>query len=251
MDRPPRLETLHHKKMKILTILALLTVFLSTFSEGQIEGNSSDLVDPSVAARNAYKSRDIRSIQAVCANVLEQHYLIKIFSNEPESQWKEEVMIELLKSPWHLDRTAGKPTPPGSRPIWLYQLAVDYLAPYLPEEGLKHNDEDTYRKLSNLEERKQLAERFREARIKRVGDEKIENNSNNGRLSANDASIPPGTDFTLFPDDDKRTESAASKSGKDNESNILVKVLSLIIGFPLLMFLIWKYRTKHPPKNTA
>jgi hypothetical protein len=237
--------------MKRLTIIALLTIWIHTISKGEIDEKSSEFTSPLLAAENAYSSKDIRSIQAICANRVSQNYLIDILSSAPESQWKEEVMIELLKSPWHLDRTAGRPTPPGTPPVRLYQLAVDYLAPYIPEEGLKHNDENTYRKLSNFEERKQLAERFRDARIKKVGDEKIENNSNNGRLSTNDASIPPGTDFTLFTDDDKRTESAASNPDKDNESNILVRLLSVVIGFTLLMFLIWKYRTKHPKKNTA
>lgn len=223
--------------MKKLIMIALLATCLSTVLKGETDENPSEFVSPLMAAQNAYNSKDIRSIRLICNNLSSQNYLIDIISSAPESRWKEEVMIELLMSPWHLDRTAGKPTPPGTPPVRLYQLAVDYLAPYIPEEGLKHSDDDTYRKLSSFEERKKLAERFREARMKSLDQEKLKNNSNNGQLSAVDATIPPGKDITLFPDDDNRTDSAPSKSNKDNKRNILVGVVSVIICIALLMVL--------------
>jgi hypothetical protein len=247
MDHPLLWEILLHKEMKIITQIFLTILCFSVFLVGQIEGLESEMHDPSVNVKNAYESKDIIRIKEICNNVSLQDLLVAVILKEPKSEWKDQVIIELLDAPWHLDRVSGKPTPPGTPPIKLYHIAVEFLAPLLPEEVLKINDDDTYRKLSNFDERKRLVEKYRKSRKGRSGIREMENNSANEPNPHGDSRIHLGNDLKKLPVEEQRSGSKEPEYENKNEGNsVRIIGLGILIGVPLLILLFRQWRTKQP-----
>jgi hypothetical protein len=149
------------KRFIIYTITLIVSNFFAIAQEP--EGAPREKSDYALA-QEAYESKNLEAIKGICEHPGKRGNLIVYLDGVPSSAWKDEVVLVVIEAPWPGDRVEGRPAPPGSpAPFRYFQLAVDLLAPALPDENLKMNDRDTYAKLSTLNGRKRLAEKFREA----------------------------------------------------------------------------------------
>ena len=234
------LDTRLHNYMKTSNILIIFFI-LFTFSVNAQKENESNIVsDPRDAVEVIYDSKNLAKIEACFDDPSLRGWLISFLSDTTETPWKEKVVLTLLESKWPSDRQAGKPTPPGTPPpLASYQLAVELLAPLLPEENLQFDNDQTYRKLSSIEGRKKLVAKFREAQ-ENGSDPKPRSHPESTRKPSRDI----GDDFTSFPASEKPSSNKKSspninQSSSSPEKSSLPWIIAgvLLLGILLLLLL--------------
>lgn len=86
------------------------------------------------------------------------------FEKEPASQFKNEVVLMMLREPWPFDESPGQPPKPGSRPPpTTAYMCINVLKQYMPEEKFDANDPATVQRFFNLESRLKIAALFEKA----------------------------------------------------------------------------------------
>lgn len=118
----------------------------------------------------AFKSKRIDLIRACFrAPQLNMAFMVAL-EKEPASVFYEDIILSLLQEPWQFDLEPDQTPKVGSYPPPILQeICIGALAPRLPDEGLRADDEESIRKLSSLASRKRLATQFKEALVKERG----------------------------------------------------------------------------------
>lgn len=234
--------------MNKLIIFITFVFSLGELSQAQNTEIPEEEMSNITRAEEAYKSQDLKVIRELCSDMHSRGSLIGLISHKPSSPWKEEVTLAIIEMPWPADQLPGKPAPPGiNSPLMSYQLAIELLGPILLDENLKFNDSKTYRKLSNLEERKKLAAKYRESRKEDGAVRTDTEGFQNGRRPQGDLSVPPREDFSLFPERDQAPNSSRSEAdpnGMPNSAQVVV-LLGVIIGVPIVVFLFRKLKSRY------
>ncbi len=187
--------------------------------------------------QEAYESKNLEEIKSISQHPGRRGDLVVYLNDCPPSPWKDEVVLVLLEAPWPGDRTEGKPAPAGSSaPLGSFQLAVDLLSPVLPDENLKMNDRETYAKLSTLNGRKRLIDKFKQVVRKldpgdgQSGADKVESrpgeNLKGPQAETANVSSPPGPN----PVRDKPTIPSVS-----NKTWIWILAALFVVGLGLIL----------------
>lgn len=149
------------KRFIIYTITLVVSILVAIPQEA---GGATREKSDYALAQEAYESMNLEAIKEICQHPGKLGNLIVYLDGVPTSAWKDGVVLVVIEAAWPGDRVEGRPAPPGSpAPFRYFQLAVDLLSPVLPDENLKMNDRETYAKLSTLNSRKRLADKFRKA----------------------------------------------------------------------------------------